>query len=801
MDDVRFALRQLRKSPSFTVTAVGALALGISASLAIFAFVDAALLRPLPYPEPDRLVGVYERVPMFARSNLSYLDYLDWKKLNTVFSSLSAYQGNGAILTTDVGAVRVPGARVSDDFFKTLGAAPAVGRDFRPGEDQPSAQKTVVLSHSAWQTRFGGRSDIVGQTLVLNGDPHVVIGVLPRDFSFAPVGPADFWMPLRPTASCESRRSCHNLFGVARLKGDASIEAAADNVKAIAAALERQYPDSNRGQGSAIVALTDVIVGPVRPILMTLLGGAILLLIIAVINVAGLLLVRAEGRRREIAVRGALGASRWRIVRQFVAEGALLVTAAGALGVAAASAGIRVLLALVPAPMTAFLPFLRGVGLTWHVWIAAAAIGAVAAALFALTPLAQLSTAGSAQALAEGSRGSAGRTWGRVGSKLVAVELAVAMVLLAGGVLLARSLYGLLHVSVGLQPDHVAVVGVDVPSSYTGAAALVAVHERVLERARSLPGVEAAGTASVRPLQGGNTSWVRFDGRPYNGEHNEINTREIDDGYFGTIRARMLKGRPILPTDDKSAPRVVVINRAFERTYFSGEDPIGRRMRFVSYETDKPFDVVGVVDDIQENPLDAVTPPTMYLSSAQDPNDTFWLFVRTSQSEESLLPTLAASIHALDPDLATFGGTTLTNLIGGSQPAYVRRSGAWLVGAFATLAWLLGVIGLYGVVAYSVGRRTREIGVRMALGAQRGSVARLIVGEASRLVAFGIAGGAVAAIAAAMLMRSLLFGVSAWDAPTLLTVGLVLAVSALVASYLPARRAASLNPVEALRAE
>jgi macrolide transport system ATP-binding/permease protein len=801
MDDVRFALRQLRKSPSFTVTAVGALALGLSASLAIFAFVDAALLRPLPYPEPDRLVGVYERVPMFARSNLSYLDYLDWKKLNTVFSSLSAYQGSGAILTTDTGAVRVPGARVSDDFFRTLGAAPAVGRDFRPGEDQPSAQRTVMLAYSAWQTRFGGRSDIVGHTLILNGDPHVVIGVLPRDFSFAPVGPAEFWMSLRTTASCESRRSCHNLFGVARLKSDASIEAAADNVKAIATALERQYPDSNRGQGSAVAALTDVIVGPVRPILMTLLGGAILLLVIAVINVAGLLLVRAEGRRREIAVRGALGASRWRIVRQFVAEGALLVTAAGALGVAAASAGIRVLLALVPAPMMAFLPFLRGVGLAWHVWIAAAAIGAVAVLLFALTPLAQLSTAGSAQALAEGSRGSAGRTWGRVGSKLVAVELAVAMVLLAGGVLLARSLYDLLHVNVGLQPDHVAVLGVDVPPSYTGAAALVAVHERVLERAKSLPGVESAGAASTRPFQGGNTSWVRFDGRPYNGEHNEINTREVDDGYFGTIRARMLKGRPILRTDDASSPRVVVINRAFERTYFSGEDPIGHRMRFVSYQTDKPFDVVGVVDDIQENPLDAVTPPTMYLASAQDPNDGFWLFVRTSQSEESLLPTLAASIHALDPDLATFGGTTLTNLIGGSQPAYVRRSGAWLVGAFATLAWLLGVIGLYGVVAYSVGRRTREIGVRMALGAQRGSVARLIVAEASRLVAFGVAGGAVAAIGAAMLMRSLLFGVTAWDAPTLLTVGLVLAVSALVASYLPARRAASLNPVEALRAE
>jgi len=801
MDDIRFALRQLRKSPSFTVTAVFALALGMCASLAIFAFVDAALLRPLPYPQPDRLVGVYERVPRFPRSNLSYLDYLDWKKLNTVFASLAAFQGFGATLTTDSGAVRVPGARISDDFFRTLGIAPAFGRDFRPGEDQPSAQKTVLLAYSAWQARFGGRSDIVGQTVVLNGDPHVVIGVLPRDVSFAPVGAAEFWMPLRTTAPCESRRSCHNLYGVARLRSGASLDAAADNLKAIAAALERQYPDSNRGQGSAVAALSDVIVGPVRPILMTLLAGAMLLLAIAVINVAGLLLVRAEGRRREIAVRGALGASRWRIVRQFVAEGALLAAGAGALGIAGASAGIRVLLALVPATMMAFLPFLGGAGLTRHVWMAAAAIAALSVILFALTPVAQLSMGETAHALAEGSRGSAGRTWSRVGSKLVAVELAVAMVLLAGGVLLARSLYALLHVHVGLDPDHVAVLAVDLPASYTGAARLTAVRDRVLARASALPGVVSAGTTSVRPLQGGNTSWVRFDGRPYNGEHNDVNTREVDAGYFTTIRARMLKGRPFLRTDDASAPRVAVINRAFERAYFPGEDPIGRRMRFVSYQTDRPFDIVGVVDDIQENPLDAITPPTLYLASPQDPNDGFWLFVRTSQSEESLVPTLAAAIHGLDPDIATFGGTTMTSMVGNSQPAYVRRSGAWLVGAFAAVAWLLGVVGLYGVIAYSVGRRTREIGVRMALGAQRGSVSRLILREAARLVVVGLAGGAVAAIAAAMLMQSLLFGVTAWDAPTLVSVALMLGASALLASYLPARRAASLNPVEALRAE
>ncbi|HYT73386.1 MAG TPA: ABC transporter permease, partial [Vicinamibacterales bacterium] len=366
MDDVRFALRQLHKNAGFTTTAIFTFALGLCASLAIFAFADAALLQPLPYPQPGRLVGVYESVQLFPRSNLSYLDYLDWKKLNTVFSSLSAYQGSGATLTTDTGAVRVPGARVSDNFFRTLGRAPALGRDFRSGEDQPSAAKTVILSHAAWQSRFGGRADVLGRTVVLNGNAHVIVGVLPKDFSFAPVEPADFWMPLQSSGRCESRRSCHNLYGIARLAYRASVQAASANVAAIASALERQYPDSNRGQGSIVVPLNEVIVGRVRPILVTLLGGAALLLIIAAINVAELL-VRAEGRRREIAVRGALGASRWRIVRQFVAEGSVLVFAGAALGIAGAAVGIRLLRALIAPDMLARLPFLRSVGLHGHV--------------------------------------------------------------------------------------------------------------------------------------------------------------------------------------------------------------------------------------------------------------------------------------------------------------------------------------------------------------------------------------------------------------------------------------------------
>lgn len=801
MDDVRFAWRLLSKSPGFSATAVFTLALGLWASLTIFAFADAALLRPLPYSNPGRLAGVFESVQLFPHSNLSYFDYLDWKRLNTVFSSLAAYRYSGAALSTAAGTVELPAPRVSADFFRTLQVAPVLGRDFREGEDRPPAAKTVILSYASWQSRFGGTSAVLGQSVTLNREPYVIIGVLPKDFVFAPLEPAEFWMPLDPSNPCESRRSCHDLYGVGRLKDGVSFAQASANIGAIAATLERQYPDSNRGQGSAVVPLSDVIVGSVRPILQTLLGGAALLLLIAAINIAGLLLVRAEGRRREIAVRGALGASRWRIVRQFAAEASLLVGATAALAVLGASAGIRLLRAAVPSDMATRLPFLRDVGLSAHVWMTAAAVCAIAVAVFTVAPVVQLSGSGPVQGLAEGSRGSAGRTWSRVGGKLVVVELALAMVLIAGGVLLAQSLYRVLHVDLGMVPDHVAMIGVQVSGPGHTNAQLVTVQRRVRERLESLPGVVSAGAVSTRPLQGGNTRWIRVVGRPYHGEHIEVNEREIDAGYFQTIRARLQRGRGIEAADDASKPHVAVVNEAFVRQYFPGTDPIGQQVLYTSDPTAGPIEIVGVVDDVKESALDAITAPTLYASFAQDPDAGFWMFVRTSQSAEALLPTLAPALHEVDPDLATFGTNPLSNMVERSQPAYLRRWAAWLVGAFAALAWLLGVVGLYGVVAYSVGRRTREIGVRMALGAQKGSVTRMIVGGAARLVAVGVIGGAIAAVGAAATIRSLLFGVSAWDAPTLVTVAVILGASALLASYVPARRAALLNPVEALRAD
>jgi len=803
MQDTRFAVRQLRKALVFTCAATLTLALGIGASVAIFAFVDAALIRPLPYREPSRLVGVYETVKLFPRSNLSYQDYLDWKKLNTVFTSLAVYQGGGVQLATPSGVERAPGARVSDDFFRTLGVAPIMGRDFRPGEDLPAAPRTVLLSYSAWQRRYGGASDVLGRTISINDNPTLIVGVLPADFHFAPVGSPEFWTTLHPSANgCDARRSCHGLYGVARLNDGTSLETAMANVKAIAAQLEQQYPDSNRGQGATVAALSDVIVGTVRPILLVLLGGAGLLLVIATVNVAGLILVRSESRRREVAVRRALGASAWRVVAQFVTEGVLLVGLGTVAGVLLAVWAMQLLTALVPANLMAGMPYLQSLGLNARVLAFAAGVAVLATALFAVTPILHLSLSRTQSGLTEGSRGTAGNTWRRVGSRLVVFELATAMILLVGAALLGQSLYRLLHVDVGLQADHLAALAVVAPPvKYASNEQQAAFQRRVVNEISTLPGVQSVGVTSTPPLAGGNTTWIRVDGRPYHGEHNEVQYREVSAGYFTTLGARLIRGRPFRADEDASKPAVVIINQAMARQYFPGEDALGKRLLYAPTTTQPAMEIVGIVDDIKEGPLDTVTNPTMYVVFEQDPTNGFVLFARTAQSDDAMLPTLTAAIHQIDPDVSTFFGSTMTRTINTSPAAYLRRSSASLVGGFAAVAWLLGVIGFYGVVAYSVSQRTREIGVRMALGAERRTVHRLILGEAGRLTIVGVLLGLLGSVAAAALMGDVLFGVRSWDVPTLAAVTVVLALSALVASYIPARRAASVNPVEALRAE
>jgi macrolide transport system ATP-binding/permease protein len=464
---------------------------------------------------------------------------------------------------------------------------------------------------------------------------------------------------------------------------------------------------------------------------------------------------------------------------------------------------MRLLLRLLSKDMLMRMPYLDALGLNSRVLAFAAVVAVLAVIVFSANPMLRLMGTNVREGLAEGSRGSAGVVWRRLGSNLVVVELAVAMVLLVSAGLLGKSFYRLLHIDLGFQPDHLATLRIALPElTYAKEEQQVAMTRQIRDRISTLPGVTSVATNSLLPVSfNGNTDWIRFVGRPYDGRHNEVNERDISAGYFSTLQARLLRGRYFTDEEDKSKPKVAIINEALAKKYWPGEDPIGKTYGDTSLSPTSIKQVVGVVEDVHESSLDTETWPTEYLPFNQSPDTSMNLIVRTSQSEASTLPGIVTAIHQLDPGIATMEESTMAVEIASSQTAYLHRSSAWLVGGFAALALLLGVVGLYGVIAYSVSQRTREIGVRMALGAQRSSVYGLIMREAGWLTGWGVAAGSVCAIGAALLMRSLLFGTAAWDVTTIVGVALLLAVCAMVGSYFPARRAAGVNPMEALRAE
>jgi predicted permease len=801
--DIRYALRQVRHAPGFAITSVLTLALGMCASLAIFGFVDAALIKPLPYPNSDRLVVATESVPMMPRANLSYPDYLDWKRLNQVFSSMDVYHQTGYLLRASDGTEPVHGSVVSDGFFRTLGVNPLLGRNFHAGEDLPEAPQTTILSYGAWQRRFAGRKGVIGQTVILSGVPYTIIGVMPEGFQFAPAGNAEFWTTLHASDPCGRRRSCHNLTGVGRLKDGVSVEKARASMEAIARQLEIQYPADNRGQGAFVGSLSQVIFTDIRPAFLMLQGGAGLLLLISCVNVSSLLLVRSEGRRREIAVRGALGASRTRLIRQFTTEGVVLVIASSALALLGAHTAMQLLKGMISKDILDYMPYLQGLGLNLHVVELAGALSVSAVVLFSVTPMFRLPLQQLRDGLTEGGRAYAGTLWRRFGSNLVVVELALAVVLLVSAGLMGKSLYRLLHVEIGFQPDHLATLSVALSESdYAKDDEQIAVQRQIINRIASLPGVESVGATTDLPVShNGNTTWIRIVGQPYNGEHNEVNQRSVSPALFSTLRAKLFRGRYFTQFDDASKPRVVMINQAFSRRYFPGEDPVGQKIGDTALSPKSIAEVVGVVEDVKDGSLDSEIWPAAYYSLDQASDTYFSLVVRTSQSEKALLPALVSAVRQVDPGIGTLDETTMAERINDSPTAYIHRSSAWLVAGFASLALLLGVVGLYGVIAYSVSRRTREIGVRMALGAQRSSVYQLVMREAAWLTGIGVTAGLACALAAATLMRSLLFGVQAFDIGTLVATAVLLALASLLATYIPARRAAQVDPMVALRYE
>jgi predicted permease len=801
--DLRFAIRQLRQNPGFAITAVFILALGMGVSVAIFAFVDAALIQPLPYYAPNRLMDVAERAVLLPRSNLSRADYEDWKRLNRSFASLEAYGGTGYLLRTSSGSEPVPAARVTDTFFQTLGVKPMLGRVFRAGEDLPGGAKIVMLTYGAWQRRFGSRTDIVGQSLLLDGTNYTVVGVLPRAFEFAPRANAEFFVPLLDKNSCEQRRSCHNLFGIGRLRDGVTPQAALEDMKAIAAQLAIQYPGSNQDQGAVVQPLSQIIVGQIRPVLLTLLAAAGLLLLIASVNVASLLLVRSESRRREIAVRGALGATSTRLSRQFVTEGLLLAAGGSLAGLAVSVWTISILRNLIPKSVAAFVPFLSHVGLNLDSILFAAVIAILATALMALTPILRLSFQDIRAGLGDGGRGAAGRFWRRMGANLVVIELAVAVVLLVGAGLLGKSFYRLLHVDLGFDATHLATVQMVAPdASYPKPEQQVALLREVTRRLSALPGVASVGLTTSLPVDCNcNTDWIRIVGKPFHGEHNEVNERDVTPEYLPTLKARLIRGRFFTEEDDASKSQKVIINEALAQKYFPGEDPIGKKIANGGLDPKSMREVIGIVGNVREGGLDDDLWPAEYESMYYGPSTNVGVVIRTIGDERSILPEVIKTIHQVDPSLGTFGELTMAEQISTTQSAILHRFATSIVAGFAFIALVLGVVGLYGVIAYSVSQRTREIGVRMALGAQRATVYKMVMSQAGWLTALGIGIGLACAVGACMLMGKLLFGVAAWDATTLAGVAFVLGSASLAASFLPARRAASVSPTDALRAE
>ena len=803
--DLHYAWRQLTRNPGFAVSAVSVLALGIGASVAIFAFVDAVLIKPLPYRDPACLVGLFETTTLGPRYHLSYLDYLDWKSMNTSFSGLEAFDGFELPLKTSNGVEPVQGAVISAGFLRLMGVAPVLGRDFQTSEETRAAAPVALLSYAAWQRRYGGQASALGQTVVLDNVAYQIVGVLPRDFNLAAVGDAELWLPLRPGA--QEDRGSHGLAGIARLKDGVDLRTAQAEMSGIAARLANQYPDADGGRGATVELWTELVVGNLRPVLLLLMVGSLLLLGMACVNVASLLLVRSEKRRREIAVRGALGASRSRLVRQFMTEGLMLASLGTALGLALACGAMRLLGLLVPYSMLAGMPYLRELGLNWHVTAYAVAIAILIAAIFALTPLLRLG--GSAAALRDGlaadGRTAAGTVWRHLGANLVVLELAAAMVLLTGAGLLAKSLYRLLHTDLGLDAGHLAMVHVRLPNTpeFAKDAAIAAFTRRAIMETQRLPGVESVAASHHLPVNnsvGGNTTFLVV-GRPAPGSNasNEASQRAVSGGFFSTLKTRLVRGRFFTATDDAAHPLVAIVNQAFARRYFSGEDVIGKQLQFDS--SLPPVSIVGVTEDMREAALDQEVPPAIYQPIEQAPDAGFFVIARTTLAPEGTVKTLEQMLRSLTPGMMIYSAETMEDRIHNTQSAALHRASAALVGGFAVLALVLSAVGLYGVIAYSVSQRTREIGVRMALGAERGAISRMVFREASRLASAGIAIGLACAVGAAMLMRGLLFGTAPWDASTLGAVAAVLGACTLLASYIPARRAASVNPVEALRAE
>ena len=808
LQDFRYGLRMLAKKPGFTLIAVMALALGIGANSAIFSVVNAVLLRPLPFENPERLVQVWGTNAKRGQTKapFSYQNFADFREQNQSFEYMAAYTDASAAFTYADAPEQIEGCGSTADLFKVLGAKPLLGRTFEREDEVAGGTKIVVLSYNLWQRRFNSDPKIISQQIKFDGESYTVIGVMPKGFQF----PLDddnpeFWIPLDPEQSFNKERGANYLHVVGRLKPGTTLEQAGSEMVTIASHLEQAYPDKNTGKSVNLLSLHEQLVGAIRPALLVLLVAVGFVLLIACANVANLLLARASSRHKEIAIRTALGAGRRRIIRQLLTESLLLALCGGAVGLLLSLWGVDVLSAAIPADI----PRVKEIGLDARVLGFTTAVSFLTGIIFGLAPALQASKTDLNESLKEGGRGSTeGLGRNRVRSILVVLEVALSLVLLISAGLLIKSFFQLMNVKPGLDPEHVLTASIALPpAKYAEVEQQTAFFQQVMEKVRTLPGVDSVAVVNPLPLS---NSFIQniltlLDRPPAApGERLITNTRFVSPDYLRVMGIPLLKGRTFTEHDGGDRPYVFLVNETFVQRYYPNEDPIGKRIRLsVRPSPDKPDaegEIVGVVGDVKHQTLDKESGPETYLPYINMGESYMTLVTRTGAGDPSALTSaLRVAVQQVDKDQPVFDIMTMNQIL--ARSVATRRFNMLLLGVFAAIALILAAVGIFGVMNYSVTQRTHEIGIRMALGAQAGDVLKMILGQGMILTLIGVVAGLTAAFVLTRVMTGLLYGVSATDPLTFAGVSVLLSIVALIACYIPARRATKVDPMVALRYE
>ena len=806
--DLRFGARSMRRNPAFATIAVLTLALGIGANAAIFSVVNAVLLRPLPWDDPDRAVMIWSKWTAFDKTWVSTGEVLDYGRRSQTLSAVGAWSDGQINITGDGEPERVPAGNVTANLFSVLGVSPAAGRTFTAAEDVPNGPNLVVIGHGLWTRRYGGDPSIVGRAIQLNGQPFQVIGIMPRDFvlptDFENPAPSQLWTPLQIDPATTDHGN-HGLYAAGRLKPGATVKQAADELHTIAEAWTREglYPVQMQ-YDAVVLSLTEQVVGGVKRAILLLLGAVGFLLLIACANVANLLLARAEARQREMAVRSALGAGGWRLVRQLLTESIVLTSVAAVTGLVLAFAAVRYVAWWNPANI----PRVHTVGLDARVLMFTALVALLTSIVFSLVPALRARRVDLNESLKDGQTTSGGGARQRFRNTLVVVEMALAVVLLVGAGLMLRSLWSLQQIRLGFDPANVLTMRLSLPqASYQKPEEVVLFYDRVLSSVRSLPGVQVAGAVRALPL--GSTIGdfgLRIEGFvPPPGTNPKGDWQIATDGYLEAMGERLIRGRGISRDDRSDTQLVALINEDMARRYWSGQDPIGRRFK-IGGDPTRPFvTVVGIVGDVRHNELTGVVkekfyvPHTQWHKSVGNAIRSMTLVVKSAGDPMALAGPVRQEIKKLDPNLPVADVRAMRDVVGATLST-PRFTGMLLL-VFALLAVVLSAIGIYGVLSYVVSRRTREIGIRVAIGAGRMQVLRMVLGQGIVLTMTGVVIGIGIAIWTSTLMRDMLHGVRPGDPLTFAAVGAVLAVVAILASLVPALRATRVDPVVALKTE